>query len=130
MILADTDVLVDFLQGRDPGAGRVQLELEHGQLFTTSINRFELLSGARSPRQARLIRQLLDAIPCVAIDQATADRAAEMHRDFAEDERPLSMNVCLVATVAITQRAQLLTRQPETFSLIADLAFARFAEGD
>lgn len=130
MILADTDVLVDFLAGVEPGAARVRLELEHGQLFTTPINRFELLSGASSARQTRLIRQLLDAIPCPSIDQSIADQAAEMHRAFAQSERPLSMNVCLIATVATVNRAQLLTRERTAFEGIPNLAFASFAAGE
>lgn len=130
MILADTDVLIDFLDGADPGAARVQLELEHGQLFTTSVNRFELLSGARSARQTRLIRQLLDALPCAAIDDAVADQAAELYRTLAQSEAPASMNVCLIAAVALRSRAQILTREPEVFVGIPDLAFAAFAAGE
>jgi len=130
MILADTDVLVDFLAGVDPGAARVQMELEHGQLFTTPINRFELLSGSRSARQGRLIRQLLDALPCVAIDQATADQAADLHRGLAQVDTPVSMNVCLIAAVALRNRAQLLTRQREAFAGIPGVAFAAFADGE
>ena len=128
MILADTDVLVDFLEGLDPGAARVQVELEHGQLFTTSINRFELLTGARSARQARLIRQLLDALPCTPIDQATADKAAELHRSFVQSDTPVSMNVCMIASVALSQRALLLTRDRSGFDQIDDVAFASFAD--
>lgn len=130
MILADTDVLVDFLAGVDPGAARVQMELEHGQLFTTPINRFELLSGSRSARQGRLIRQLLDALPCVAIDQAIADQAAELQRGLAQVDTPVSMNVCLIAAVALRNRAQLLTRQRDAFAGIPGVAFASFADGE
>lgn len=127
MILADTDILVDFLAGVDPGAARVRLELEHGQLFTTPVNRFELLSGARSARQTRLIRQLLAALPCASIDQTVADQAAELHRTFAQSSRPLSMSVCLIATVALASKAQLLTRERSSFEGIPNLAFAAFA---
>ncbi len=130
MILADSDVLVDFLAGAEPGAARVRLELEYGQLFLTPINRFELLSAAGSARQSRLIRQLLDALPCVAIDEAMADQAAEMYRSFAQDENPIPMNVCLIAAVAVTRRAQLLTRHREVFDRLPGIAFAAFADPD
>lgn len=130
MILADTDVLLDFLAGADPGASRVQIELEHGQLFTTAINRFELLSGSRSARQTRLIRQLLDALPCAAIDDATADQAADLHRILAQAGNPLSMNCCLIGTVALRNKAQILTRDAEAFAGIPDVAFAAFAAGE
>jgi len=130
MILADTDVLVDFLEGLDPGASRVQVELEHGQLFTTAVNRFELLSAASSARQSRLIRQLLDAMPCLPIDQATADQAAEVYRGFVQRDLPVSMNSCLIATVAIAQKALLMTHQRDSFSHFADLALASLPKDD
>ena len=39
MMVADTDVLIDFLEGRAPAADRVALELDRGQLRTTVISR-------------------------------------------------------------------------------------------
>ena len=47
MMVADTDVLIDYLQGRGPGADRIAVELEHAQLCTTAVTRFELRAGAR-----------------------------------------------------------------------------------
>jgi len=51
MIVADTDVLIDFLGGHDPAAARIAVELERGDLRTTAITRFELLSGAKTSEQ-------------------------------------------------------------------------------
>lgn len=45
MIVADTDVLIDFLANRDPAASRIALELKSGRLSTTAVSRFELLAG-------------------------------------------------------------------------------------
>ena len=72
MIVADSDVLIDFLQGREPAAGRIRRELEHGQLATTSVTRFELMAGAASGRQLRLIAELLAALPCLPLDSIAA----------------------------------------------------------
>jgi len=47
MIIADTDVLIDYLEGRLPGAEAVSQALRCDQLQTTTINYFELLAGAR-----------------------------------------------------------------------------------
>ena len=68
MIVADTDVLIDFLQGRNPAADRIKLELEDSHLAVTAIGRFELLAGTRSTRVEQVVRQLLDAIPCLPLD--------------------------------------------------------------
>jgi predicted nucleic acid-binding protein len=48
MIVADSDVLIDALRGREPAKGRIAQEIEKGALATTSVSVFELLSGART----------------------------------------------------------------------------------
>ena len=44
MIVADSDVLIDSLRGKEPARSRVELELKTGQLATTAINALELLA--------------------------------------------------------------------------------------
>jgi predicted nucleic acid-binding protein len=80
MIVADTDVLIDFLEGAEPGARRIGLELEHQALVTTVITCFELLAGARSDRQRHLITELLSALRCLPLDEVAADRAAAVRQ--------------------------------------------------
>ena len=46
MMVADIDVLIDYLQGKGRPAGRIALELEHAHLCTTAVTRFELRTGA------------------------------------------------------------------------------------
>ena len=55
MMIADTDVLIDFLEGRSPTAERLALELDRGQLRTTVISRFELLAGAKTGSQVTVL---------------------------------------------------------------------------
>ncbi len=80
MTLADTDVLIDFLAGREPAAERVARELASGNLWTTVITRFEMLSGARSARETKIIGELLDSMKIVPLDVSAADRAANIRR--------------------------------------------------
>lgn len=69
MIVADSDVLIDFLGGREPAAGRVTREIESGNLWTTVITRFELLSGARGSREVRIA----NAAICSTVVAADSD---------------------------------------------------------
>jgi predicted nucleic acid-binding protein len=80
MIIADTDVLIDFLCGQGTGADRVALELQHGALSTTAITRFELLSSHASAKNLRQIHLLLECLPCLGLDSESADRAAQVRR--------------------------------------------------
>jgi predicted nucleic acid-binding protein len=122
MMVADTDVLIDYLQGRGQVAERIALELEHTQLCTTAVNRFELCAGARSPRQQKLVMQLLDALPCLALDAVAAERAAEVRRFFDQRGRSIGMADSLIAGITLANKGILLTRNRQQFAGVEGLS--------
>ena len=126
MIVADTDVLVDFLAGWEPMAGRVARQLALGILQTTVISRFELLSGARTVRQKASIQQLLAALPALPLDEEAADRAAEARRDLERSGVPIGMADSLIAGIALVHNGVLLTRNRRHFERVAGLRLADF----
>src|SRR5262249_19757041 len=85
MIIADADVLIDFLEGRAPAANRIALELDRGQLRTTVITRFELVAGAKTTRQAKVVGELLVALPGLPLDEPAGDSAADVRRTLERD---------------------------------------------
>ncbi len=127
MIVADTDVLIDFLAGREPGAGRIALELEAGGLRATAITRFELLSGVRSDRQEAAIRQLLEAVPALPLDTASADRAADVRRTLDGTGQSIGMGDSLIAGIVLSNGGLLLTRNRRHFERVEGLALGELA---
>jgi tRNA(fMet)-specific endonuclease VapC len=123
-IVADTDVLIDFLAAREPSASRVGLELEHGSLKTTAVTRFELLAGARTARQQALVRELLDAIPALPLDAHGADCAAEVRRTLERRGTPIGMGDSLIAGIILAAGGILLTRNVEHFRRVPGLRLA------
>ena len=77
MIVADTDVLIDYLRGRNPMASRVELELQSRGFGTTAVSAFELWTGARSERQAAAVNLLLAAMTILPLDEEAARRGAQ-----------------------------------------------------
>ncbi len=124
MIVADTDVLIDFLQGRNPAADRIKLELEDSHLVVTAIGRFEILAGTRSKRVEQVVRQLLDAIPCLPVDAAAADRAAAIRRELGQQGADIGMADSLVAGVVLSSGSMLLTRNRRHFERVPGLKLA------
>jgi predicted nucleic acid-binding protein len=122
MMVADTDVLIDYLQGKGRVAERIALELEHAQLCTTAVTRFELRAGARSARQQRLIAQLLEALPCLPLDGAAADGAAEVRRSLERRGQAIGMADSLIAGITIVNQGILLTRNRRHFERVPDLS--------
>ena len=119
--IADTDVLVDYLSGHEPSAGRVAIELETGELHTTAITRFELLAGARSSRQERMIRELLDAVPALPMDAESADQAAEVRRTLDSQGTPIGMGDSLIAGIVLAHQGVLMTRNLRHFERVPGL---------
>jgi tRNA(fMet)-specific endonuclease VapC len=128
-IVADTDVLIDFLNGHEPSASRIALELEHGMLATTAVSRFELLAGANSARQQKLVRALLDAVPTLPLDAEAADRAAEVRRSLEKQGTPVGMGDSLIAGIVLANQGLLLTRNTKHFGHVRGLRISgRFDE--
>lgn len=118
MIVADTDVLIDYLAGVEPAADRVAAEIAKGSLATTAVSRFELLAGAREDRQKAAVSHLLDAIPCYPLDDAAADRAATIGRDLGAKGAGIGAADCLIAGIVLSRGATLLTGNRKRFERV------------
>lgn len=121
MIIADTDVLIDFLAGHEPSATVVAREIERGNLRTTVISRFELLAGAHTTKQETAIRDLLGSVAALLLDPAAADKAAAVRRELEKAGQSIGMADCLIAGVSLVSGSPLLTRNVRHFSRVAEL---------
>jgi tRNA(fMet)-specific endonuclease VapC len=121
MTVADTDVLIDYLAGRNEAAAQVAAELALGTLVTTVVTRFELLAGARTSRQQETIRQLLEVVPALSLDPAAADRAAGVRRTLELRGEPIGMGDSLIAGIVLENRGTLMTRNRRHFERVEEL---------
>jgi len=127
MMIADTDVLIDYLAGHGASADRVALEIEHGDLATTAVSRFELLSGAWSTRQSAAIGALLAALSTLPLDAAAADRAAEVRRKLDRAGKGIGMGDSLIAGTVLVHGGVLLTRNRAHFERVEGLHLGKIA---
>lgn len=130
MIVADTDVLIDYLADRAPAAERIALELKAGRLGTTAVTRFELMAGARSDRQTAAIHDLLEALTTLPLDEAAGDAAAKVRRELEREGQPIGMGDSLIAGIVLAHDGVLLTRNQRHFERVGGLVLGRWgAEG-
>jgi tRNA(fMet)-specific endonuclease VapC len=121
MMIADSDVLIDFLRGRSPWSGRIKLEIETGHLATTAINSFELLSGAKSAADQEKVSRLLAALTVLAVTPDASERAAAMRRSLESQGQGIGMADCLIAGICLAQGGVLLTRNQDHFGRVPNL---------
>ena len=121
LILADSDVLIDSLRGREPAASRVAQYLRAGVLATTAVTLFELQSGARTKREREKVEALLRALIILPFDENAALEAARVRRDLEGQGRPIGMADYLIAGTCLAQKAVLMTRNREHFARVDGL---------
>ena len=125
MIVADSDVLIDALRGREPAKGRIVAELERGELATTSISVFELRSGARSRKEREKVEALLAPLSILPVDEPAAQLAAEARLELESQGQPIGTADSLIAGVCLARNAILLTRNRAHFERIPKLSLGR-----
>lgn len=121
LVVIDSDVLIDALQGRDPASDRVRIGLETGTLATTTVNVFELLSGATTDRAREGVERLLAGMTILPLEEDAGRRAAGIRRDLEATGAPIGMADYLIAGICLARSALLLTRDVAHFSRIPDL---------
>lgn len=121
MILADTDVLIDYLAGTHSIADQVKSYIESDRFQTTAVSCFELLSGAGDNRRGDEVRRLLAAIPVLALDREGATQAAIVRQQLSSDGFSIGMGDSLIAGIALANDLPLFTRNLKHFENVRNL---------
>lgn len=130
MIVADSDVLIDYLRGKGPGADRVERELRSGTFATTAVTAFELWAGARSQRQQRAVRRILAPLDVLPLGRSAAETAGEVRRTLDAAGLGIGMADSLIAGICLASRGILLTRNQRHFERVPGLSLATVDESE
>lgn len=121
LIVADTDVLIDALRGRDPVAERVAEEIKAGNLATTVLSCFELLSGSRDDGERERVEDLLEALRVLPLDPEAAEMAAALRRRLEARGETIGLADYLIAGICLSRSAALMTRNRRHFDRVPRL---------
>ncbi len=122
MIVVDTDVLIDSLNGKDPSSERVSREIRNGTLATTTITPLALLSGAQTGRALDSGSKLHGARQLRPLDEEPGATAATIRRDLEGQGGAIGMADYLIAGICRTRSRPLLTRNRSHFERVTDLS--------
>lgn len=122
LILADTDVLIDFLAGFQPVMGQIAEYAQAGRLQTSAVTCFELLSGAGEGKRGEALRQFLSVLEVLPLDRQAAEQAARVRRELNSIGQPIGMGDSLIAGIALAHGLPLFTRNRKHFSRVPGLS--------
>jgi tRNA(fMet)-specific endonuclease VapC len=121
--VVDTDVLVDYLRGRGPGA-ELLARLGHGGYVVTAVSAFELALGAAHRLDPRPVQALLDA-PTLALTPRGGLLGGEALARLRGDGRGIDVRDALQAGVCLDAELPLVTRNIRHFDRVPGLRVMR-----
>ncbi len=121
MILADSDVLIDFLRRREPMRSRVRAEILQRNLVTSAVNIFELACGIQNDDDRIRFDALRSVVGTLRLDGASARLAGEIDQELRLTGRRLATGDTLIAGVALAYGIPLLTKNVQDFERVPGL---------
>ncbi|MGD0838996.1 MAG: type II toxin-antitoxin system VapC family toxin [Polyangia bacterium] len=118
VMVADTDVFVDFLQ-REGAHVRVAGLLRAGRLAITAVTVFEVWRGLESDSERELARRALRGVRVYPLTEVAAKRAAVLHQSLKNT--PVGERDTLIAGVCLSVGRPLLTANTRHFKQVPGL---------
>ncbi len=113
--LIDTDVLVDYLRGREEAA--VWLENLSEPVYISAMSVAELCSGARPGREHQKLQQFIGAFEVVPVSAEVAQRGGLFRRDYGPSHGT-GLGDALIAATAEVVGAQLVSLNERHFPMV------------
>jgi tRNA(fMet)-specific endonuclease VapC len=120
LVVADTDLLIDFLRGKGPGAPVVRELIVGHRLRVTAITAFELRVGSDFLTRRDDILRLVQS-RTFPLDPGSALRAGEVAATLRANGQDIGMADCLQAGICLKYDLPFATRNRKHFNRIAGL---------
>jgi len=105
-ILLDTDVLINFLRGREKARDYLLSLMGEADLCCSVVTVAEIHAGMKGHEQAKTV-DLLDSLSIVDVTRGIAEKAGAYKRTIKS--QGLELDDCIIAATAFVKRATLAT---------------------
>ena len=117
----DTNLLIDFLKGREPSASAVEKAVKEVVCSITAITTYELLFGKARGNKDIGEDALLTMLTVLPLTDASAKRAALLHDTLIRQNQDIGLRDVLIAAICLEHHVPLLTSNEKHFSRVPDL---------
>jgi predicted nucleic acid-binding protein len=122
LVVADTDVVIDFFTDTPPLALSVAELLKEERLAVTAVTVFELYAGVRGARRLRQLESFFERVPVLPLDLLAAAYAGKVYTDLKAEGVTVGNQDILIAGTCLANGLPLITRNKAHFSPIKGLA--------
>lgn len=122
LVVADTDVLIDFFTDTPPQAQVVAELLRRGRLGVAAVTVFELYAGVRGANRLKQLESFFAHVPVLPLDVLAAAFAGRIYTDLKSEGVTVGNQDILIAGVCLANRLPLFTRNRSHFASIKGLA--------
>lgn len=126
IVIADTDVVIDFFSGTEPVASAIADLIQGDLLALTSVTVFELYAGITGKKRLKQIDDLVSAIAVFSLEKEDSKTAGQIYNDLKQSGNLIGNQDILIAGICITHNLPLVTRNTKHFSRISRLKLFSF----
>lgn len=120
-IVVDTDIIIDYLKKRQPGAELLKKAYLKYRINVTSVTIYELIYGVQKSGKTALINRLLKYVTIIPLDEAAARKAASIHFALRSKGIDIGVKDSFIAGICEAYNMPLLTRNINHFNRIPGL---------
>lgn len=122
LVIADTDVVVDFFTDTPPLSQALAELIKEGRLAVTPITVFELYAGVSGAKRLKQIETFCESVPIFTLDLLAAAYAGKIYTDLKSTGKTIGNQDILIAGICLANGLPLLTRNKAHFAPIKGLA--------
>ncbi len=122
----DTDIIIDHLRGKGPGVEIFEDIVTRNDPFTTYINRFELLCGARGDVETSIIKDCLTGFTILPFEDPSSYEAARIYKELKEQGQLIGIRDIMIAGTVLANNLVFATKNIREFERIEGLKLWQF----
>lgn len=121
LVVADTDVVIDFFTGSGPYAELIAGLIKKDLLALTSITVFELYAGVSGSKRLEQIDDIVSLAKIFPLGTEEALASVGIYNELKKDGKLIGIQDILIAGVCLACKQPLLTRNRDHFSRVSGL---------
>lgn len=117
----DTNVLIDYLKGREPGSSAAEKAVKEYDCYVSAVTVYELLFGVARAKKEIGEQALLGVMSVLPFDHSTAKIASNLHADLISKNKDIGIKDVFIAATCLEKGIPILTANKRHFDRVPGL---------